>query len=216
MGWRLWVFQIRHTLSQAVQAEILGEKGAFAAAITTGNRSGMGQGTIVDLRAANLAHLLAISGLHMGLLTAFIFGAVRYGLALVPPLALRVPTKKIAEVATLIVGAGYLALSGGNVATERAYIMVAVMLLAVLLDRRALTLRAVAIAATIVLVIRGDNRACDRVRSDATAELATPAEMDPADPVRHHLLCRGGLGDSAVCCCAFQSDCALWIDSEYP
>lgn len=54
----------------------------------------------------------------------------------------------------LQVGAGYLALSGGNVATERAYIMVAVMWLAVLLDRRALTLRAVAIAAIIVLVIQ--------------------------------------------------------------
>jgi competence protein ComEC len=79
MGWRLWVFQIRHTLSQAVQAEIPGEKGAFAAAIMTGNRTGMGQGTIADLRAANLAHLLAILGLYMGLLTAFIFGAVRYG-----------------------------------------------------------------------------------------------------------------------------------------
>ena len=64
------------------------------------------------------------------------------------------PTKKIAAVAALIVGAGYLALSGGNVATEQAHIMVAVMLLAVLLDRRALTLRAVAIAATIVLVIQ--------------------------------------------------------------
>jgi competence protein ComEC len=79
MGWRLWVFQIRHTLSQAVQAEIPGEKGAFAAAIMTGNRTGMGQGTIADLRAENLAHLLAILGLYMGLLTAFIFGAVRYG-----------------------------------------------------------------------------------------------------------------------------------------
>ncbi len=146
------VFAMRMTISQAVQSAMPGETGAFAAAIMTGDRSGMGQGTLMDLRASNLAHLLAISGLHMGLLTGFVFAVVRYGLALIPACALRWPTKKIAAVCAMVVGAFYLLLSGGNVATERAYIMVAVMLVAVLLDKRALTLRAVAIAAVIVLV----------------------------------------------------------------
>jgi competence protein ComEC len=54
----------------------------------------------------------------------------------------------------LLAGAAYLGLSGGNVATERAFIMVATMLLAVLADRRAITLRAVALAALIVLTLR--------------------------------------------------------------
>ena len=145
------IFGMRMAISTAVQAAMPGETGAFAAAIMTGDRSGMGQDTLTDLRAANLAHLLAISGLHMGLLTGFVFAVIRYGIALVPGLALRVPAKKIAAICALMVGAFYLALSGGNVATERAFIMVAVMLVAVLLDRRALTLRAVAIAAVIVL-----------------------------------------------------------------
>lgn len=131
-----------------------GEAGAFAAAIMTGDRAAMGQDTLRDLRASNLAHLLAISGLHMGLLTGFVFAALRYGLALVPYVALRWPLRKIAAVVALGVGAGYLALSGGNVATERAFIMVAVMFVAILLNRRALTLRAVAMAAVIVLVLR--------------------------------------------------------------
>ncbi len=151
-GWRFWVFSTRMTLSNAVQDAMPGDTGAFAAAIMTGDRSAMGQAVLADLRAANLAHLLAISGLHMGLLTGFIFAVVRYGLAVIPGVALRFPTKKIAAVCALIVGAFYLALSGGNVATERAFVMVAVMLVAVLLDRRALTLRAVAMAAIIVLV----------------------------------------------------------------
>ena len=120
----------------------------------TGDRSAMSQATIADLRATNLVHLLAISGLHMGLLTGFVFAVVRMGLALIPAFALRFATKKIAAVVALVIGAGYLALSGGNVATERAYIMVAVMLIAVLLDRRALTLRAVAMAATLVLILQ--------------------------------------------------------------
>jgi competence protein ComEC len=150
LGARL--FALRMSVSRAVQAAIPDEAGAFAAAIMTGDRSGMGQDTLRDLRTSNLAHLLAISGLHMGLLTGFIFAVVRYGLALVPGVALRWPTKKIAAVCALAVGAFYLALSGGSVSTERAYIMVAVMLVAVLLGRKALTLRAVAIAAIIVLL----------------------------------------------------------------
>jgi len=154
IDWRLWVFQQRRALSDAVQREIEGEAGAFAAAIMAGDRSALSQATIANLRATNLAHLLAISGLHMGLLVGFIFAIVRSVFALAPPVALRLPSKKIAAVCALLVGGAYLALSGGNVATQRAYIMVAVMLVAVMLDRKALTLRAVAIAATIVLLLQ--------------------------------------------------------------
>jgi competence protein ComEC len=143
---------LRMSISGAVQEAMPGEAGAFAAAILTGDRSAIGQDTLTELGNSNLAHLLAISGLHMGLLTGFIFAVVRYGLALIPGVALRWSTKKIAAVCALIVGAFYLALSGGSVSTERAYIMVAVMFVAVLLGRRALTLRAVAIAAIVVLL----------------------------------------------------------------
>ena len=150
----LWVYRQRVAISAGVQARLDGESGAFAAAIMTGDRSAMGQESLSALRASNLAHLLAISGMHMGILAAFVFAAMRYGLALSPYLALRWPIKKIAAVVALGMAAGYLALSGGNIATERAFVMVAVMLVAVLCDRRALTLRAVAIAALIVLTLR--------------------------------------------------------------
>ena len=69
--WKLWVFQIRMTISARVRAVITGDVGGFAAAVTTGDRSGMSQEALGDLRASNTAHLLAISGLHMGLLSGF-------------------------------------------------------------------------------------------------------------------------------------------------
>ncbi|MGI1661282.1 ComEC/Rec2 family competence protein [Palleronia sp. KMU-117] len=150
----LAVFRLRMAISGYVQEALPGQAGAFASAITTGDRSGIEAGVNEDLRISNLAHLLAISGLHMGLLTGFVFAALRYGLALVPGIALHRSTKKIAAVAALAAGAFYLALSGGNVATERAFVMVAVMLVAVLFDRRALSLRSVALAALIVLALR--------------------------------------------------------------
>lgn len=146
--------RLRLRISNAVQDRIPGDRGGFAAAILTGDRSGIPQSRIEDLRRSNLAHLLAISGLHMGLLTGFVFGLLRLAMALVPPFALRVPTRKLAALGALGAGGFYLALSGGNVATERAYLMVSVMLVAVLLDRRAISLRSVAMAATLILILR--------------------------------------------------------------
>ena len=148
------VFTARRAISARVQVALPGETGAFAAAIMTGDRSGIAQETLEALRISNLAHLLAISGLHMGLLAGVVFAALRILLAAIPPVGLRVAGKKIAALGALVVAAGYLALSGGNVATERAFVMVAVVLGAVLLDRRAFSLRAVAVAAIIVLILR--------------------------------------------------------------
>jgi competence protein ComEC len=153
-GFGMRIFEARMAVSRSVQATLPGEAGAFAAAIMSGDRSGMSQETLANLRASNLAHLLAISGLHMGLLTGVVFGALRFLLVLIPTVGLRWPVKKLAAVGALIAAAGYLALSGGNVATERAFTMVAVMLIAIMLGRPALTLRAVAIAAIIILILQ--------------------------------------------------------------
>jgi competence protein ComEC len=91
----------------------------------------------------------------MGLLTGLVFSVLNFVFAMIPVrYAQSLPARKLAAVGALMAGAFYLALSGGNVATERAFIMVAVMFLAVILGRRALTLRAVAVAALIVLTLR--------------------------------------------------------------
>lgn len=151
------VLSLRMAAADRVRAVLHGDVGGFAAAVTTGDRSAVSQRALQALRDSNLAHLLAISGLHMGLLAGFVFGALRLALAAVPPLGLRVPGRKLAALGALAAAAGYLVLSGGNVATERAFVMVAVVLCAVLLDRRAFSLRAVAMAALIVLVLQPES-----------------------------------------------------------
>lgn len=151
-GWAgLIIARLRRSISQGVKAQVGGEPGAFAAAVLTGDRSGIGRQTIDDLRNSSLAHLLAISGLHMALLTGFVFMIVRGGLILIPTVGLRFPVKKIAAVVALAAASFYLLLSGGATPTKRAFVMAAVMLVAILLDRRALSLRAVAVAAMIIL-----------------------------------------------------------------
>jgi competence protein ComEC len=144
--------RLRSHLSTAMRAAMPGQAGAFAAGAMTGDRSGINAETVAALRDSSLAHLLAISGMNLAFLIGFVFALLRYGVALVPVLALRVNAKKIAAAVSIGVAGFYLLLSGANVATERAFIMVTVMLAAVLLDRRALTLRSVGIAGTIILL----------------------------------------------------------------
>ncbi|WP_069299138.1 ComEC/Rec2 family competence protein [Neptunicoccus sediminis] len=153
----LRVFALRMQMSRHIQHHIPGRTGAFAAAILTGDRSQIDPLLLADLRRSNLAHLLAISGLHMGLLTGFVFALIRLGIAAVPYLSVRLQAKKIGAVVALLAGAGYLLVSGANIATQRAFVMVAVMLVAVLLERPAITLRAVAIAATLILLFRPES-----------------------------------------------------------
>lgn len=151
--WALAAHRLRMRLSAAMQERIGGQAGAVAAALMTGDRSGISEATNATLRASNLYHIVSISGLHMGMLAGFVFGALRSGLALAGPFALIWPTKKIAAAVALIASAAYLWVSGGDIATQRAFLMTAVMLVAILLDRRALSLHTVALAAILLLFL---------------------------------------------------------------
>ena len=79
---------------------------------------------------------------------------LRAGIALVPWLALRIPAKKVAAVAALIATAAYVLLAGATVPTQRAFLMTAIVMLAVLTDRSPFTMRLVASAAGAVALVR--------------------------------------------------------------
>jgi len=156
-GTALPIDRLRRHITEAMLARMDGQAGAFAAGAMTGDRSAITEETVQALRDSSLAHILAISGMNMAFLTAFVFALFRYGLALMPWVALRVNTKKVAAMVSFGVAAFYLLLSGANVATERAFIMIAVFLGAILLDRRALTLRSVAVAGIVLLLYKPES-----------------------------------------------------------
>jgi competence protein ComEC len=150
---RFCVSRLRSALTDRIVAALPPPQGAIAAALMTGDRGGIPEDVLQDLRDTGLAHLLAISGLHMALFAGAIFWGVRGLLALLPALALKVPIKKWAAAAALIGGFGYLLVSGGSVATQRAFVMFTLIFVAVMLDRPAITMRNVALAAMIVMVL---------------------------------------------------------------
>ena len=100
---------------------------------------------------SGLGHVLSISGYHMAVVAGVVFFAVRALLALVPSLTVGFPIKKWSAAAALLAAAFYLLLSGAEVATQRSFFMTAVVLIAVMVDRRAVTFRTLAVAAMVVL-----------------------------------------------------------------
>lgn len=186
-NWALAGHRLRMRLSAAIQARIPGQAGAVAAALMTGDRSGISEATNASMRASNLYHIISISGLHMGMLAGFVFAALRHGLAACGSLALRLPVKKIAAAVALAAATVYLWLAGPQVATERAYVMVAVMLLAVLADRRAISLRSVAVAALLLLLARPESLTDPGFQMSFGATVALILIYRPWAALRSHL-----------------------------
>lgn len=149
----LRITALRRDLTEAIVTSSPGEGGAIAAALVTGDRSFMSDATNTAFRDSGLGHLLSVSGLHMALVAGGIFAALHLLLALVAPLALRFPIRKWAAGAALIGAAAYLVVSGASVPAQRAFIMTAVALGAVLLDRPPFSLRALGLAAIIVVAL---------------------------------------------------------------
>src|SRR5690606_4725382 len=135
---------IRQAVAERILAALPDRRGAVAAALMVGERGAIPQATLDALRDSSLAHLLAISGLHVGLAAGTVFFGLRALLAAIPGLALRRPIKKWAAAAALASAFLYLQLAGATVTVQRAFVMVGLVLLAVLLDRTALSMRLVA------------------------------------------------------------------------
>jgi len=152
-GWSpdLFMSALRLHMTRRIRKALPGESGAVAAALMTGDRSAISDDTLDAMRDSGLAHLLAISGLHLGLVAATLFFGLRALLALSERLTLRYPIKKWAAIAALLGSLAYLLLAGATVPTQRAFVMTGLILLAVLLDREAISMRVVAWAAIVIL-----------------------------------------------------------------
>ena len=148
-----WIAALRVRISERVETTLAGEDGSVAAALITGIRAGISDKTNEDLRKAGLAHILSISGLHLALAAGVVMVSLRSLFALFPGFSLRYPVKKIAAFLSLLSCTFYLALSGADIAAQRSYIMIVVMLLAVLSDRRAMSMGNIAIAAMLTIAI---------------------------------------------------------------
>ncbi|HZT49736.1 MAG TPA: ComEC/Rec2 family competence protein, partial [Hyphomicrobiaceae bacterium] len=147
------VARVRQAIGRRVTEALPGQTGAIANALITGERGGITEATNQAFRDAGLFHILSISGLHMVIMAGAVFFTIRLVLAAIPAIALRYPIKKWAAAGAMVGALAYLMISGAAFATVRSYIMISIMFLAVLLDRPAVALRNVALAALAILLL---------------------------------------------------------------
>lgn len=175
----------RWDLAQRLLAHMGSTSGGVGAAMVTGHEAWISEAQTEAMRASGLAHILSISGLHMAIVGGFVFVVFRLGVAAWPWLALRAPGKKIAAVGGLVAVLSYLVVSGAPPPAERAAITASVAFLAILFDRRAITLHGLALAALLILLLKPEaaGEPGFQMSFAATAALVALAEAWPR-PVR--------------------------------
>lgn len=145
--------QARHRLANIVETHIANEDTrALGTALLTGVQTSLPDKLREAYQVSGLAHIYSISGLHLGFVAGFLFFLFRGAFALTP-LALRWPVKKIAAGMALVAIVAFTLFTGDSVPTWRSLIMASVVLIAVMTDRFAFTLRVVALAAIAILIV---------------------------------------------------------------
>lgn len=149
----LLINDVRRKIVARISQQLPADEAAIASAIVAGDKTQISSKTYDHYRNSGLAHFLSISGLHMSMIAAMAFFAFRLMLSLIPQYARRWNSRKAAAVFAMFMSFVYLLISGAQIPTQRAFIMTFVVLLGILFDRRAISMRMLSIAALVVLVI---------------------------------------------------------------
>ncbi len=142
---------LRSQLAHNIEALLPPPQASVVKALTVGDKSGITPTVREYFAISGLAHILAISGLHMSIIASVIFLLLNRLLALLLwrwPLA---PTRKIAAVVTILFTGFYLCISGGGIPAQRAFVMTTLIMLAIMAERSAINLRTLALAALFIL-----------------------------------------------------------------
>ena len=194
---------LRDAIDARIRAVLPGDEGAIAAMLINGRRDAIDPHLYDAMFVSGIGHVLSISGYHMAVVAGVVFFLLRALLALIPGLADRAPIKKWAAFAALAVTAFYLVLSGNQVATQRSFIMIAVVLIGVMLDRPTLTMRTITIAAIVVLFFAPQAVAHPSFQMSFAATLALIAGYE-----------RGAVRLKAGADSSFGARAALWGVNE--
>ncbi len=147
-----YIEDMRYEISQRIRAATSGDKGAVSEALITGERAYISRETYENMRKAGLAHLLAVSGMNLAMVAAIVFFVLRSGFALNYRLSEVYSAKKIAAAIAILCNVFYLIISGNQPSVQRAFIMVSIIMVGILLDRQATPMRSVAVSALVIML----------------------------------------------------------------
>lgn len=147
-----YIENFRSKINRIIEANVKAPSRGILKALITGTKSEISKNIRDDFAASGIAHILAISGLHMGIIGFFVFAVVRFILTLFLSISMYFDTKKIAALISLLFTCVYLFISGASIPSIRAFIMHAIVIIAILVEKKAFSMRSVAIAATIIMM----------------------------------------------------------------
>jgi competence protein ComEC len=182
---------LRDTIDTRIAAVLPGPAGAISATLLTGVTSAIPEPDRAAFRDSGLAHLLAVAGLHIGIVMGLAMGFARTVLAASERASLFWPCKQIAAVTALMVGGGYMLLTGMHVPIARSFVMACLFTLAVLAGRRAVSLRGLALAAVAIMLIEPWEVVGVSFQMSFSAVLALIAGYEALRPWLHRLYGHG-------------------------
>jgi len=147
------VQRLRETIAGRVVAVIPGAAGAVSVTLLTGASMAIPEADHAAFRDSGLAHLLAVAGLHIGIVMGFALALSRRGLALSERASLFWPTKKLAALAALAAGGAYMVLTGMHLPIMRSFVMACLFTAAVLAGRRPVSLRGLGLAGAVLMLL---------------------------------------------------------------
>lgn len=145
---------LRMAVAARAMAALGGDRGAIAATLLSGEGSAISTQTRADFAASGLAHLLAVAGLHVGIVMGLVLACMRAGLRASEFLLLHVNAGRVAGLAALAAGFGYLLLTGGHLPIWRSFVMAVLVAGAGLAGRQAISMRGLAVAGFVMLLMQ--------------------------------------------------------------
>ena len=143
---------VRRALAALIDRAGKGPSAAVLKALVIGDRSAISSEVRDGFNRAGVGHILAISGLHIGIVATVAFFFFHNLLRRVRPLLWRAWTRKGAAIFSLVPVCIYGLVSGMSPSTQRAVIMVGAFLMTFLVEREGDTLNTLALAAFIILI----------------------------------------------------------------
>ena len=148
-----WIRWLRDAVQHRILAVLPGAEGGIAATLLTGITAGIPESDRAAFRDSGLAHLLAVAGLHIGIVMGLMLGFTRLTLALSERASLFWPCKEIAALVALACGGSYMLMTGVHLPILRSFAMACMFTLAVVAGRRAISVRGLALAAVAIMLI---------------------------------------------------------------
>ena len=148
---------LRSGIEANIMATLPVATGSIATTLLTGDEQAIPAQEHQDFIAAGLAHILAVAGLHVGIVMGLAFGAARFVLTRHERVTLHWPVKPISAAVALLAGAAYAALTGAHLPILRSLAMASLVTLGVMVGRRSVSLRGLALAAGIILLFNPED-----------------------------------------------------------